>query len=124
MAGPETPLDGVVPALAALELLHAFAVVQDDVMDDWATWRRRPTAHRVLAGQQAAAGRCGDLDRFGEAAAVLVGDLCLVWADRLLGAAALLLERALRVTRYTARQDGESRVLFGYGWPGWTGPIR
>lgn len=87
VVGPDAPLAPVLPALAALELLHAFALVHDDVMDGSATRRGRPTAHRRLAGQHRAAGRDGDPDRFGDGAAVLVGDLCLVWADRLLGQA-------------------------------------
>ena len=88
-AGGDEPLAPAVPAFAALELLHTFALVHDDVMDRSATRRGRPTAHRILADQHRAAERRGDADRFGEAAAVLVGDLCLVWADRLLGTAAL-----------------------------------
>src|SRR4051794_27907140 len=40
-AGPGDPLDGVLPALAALELMHTFALVHDDVMDESATRRGR-----------------------------------------------------------------------------------
>ncbi|MFI5893422.1 polyprenyl synthetase family protein [Actinoplanes sp. NPDC051513] len=75
------PLEPVLPALAALELMHTFALVHDDVMDDSATRRGRPTAHRIFAGQHGA--------RFGASAAILVGDLCLVWADQLLARAPL-----------------------------------
>ncbi|MFV2017393.1 polyprenyl synthetase family protein [Micromonospora sp. LOL_023] len=87
VVGPDAALAPVLPALAALELLHTFALIHDDVMDASATRRGRPTAHQRLAGQHRDAGRTGDADRFGEAAAVLVGDLCLVWADRLLAMA-------------------------------------
>jgi geranylgeranyl diphosphate synthase type I len=80
---------GILPALAALELLHAFALMHDDVMDASATRRGRPTAHRVFAAQHRNARRRGDAGRFGEAAAVLGGDLCLVWADQLLARAEL-----------------------------------
>jgi geranylgeranyl diphosphate synthase type I len=86
-AGPEPRVEAVLPAFAALEVLHTFALVHDDVMDGSDTRRGHPTAHRVLEAQHAAAGRRGDAARFGEASAVLIGDLCLVWADRLLGAA-------------------------------------
>lgn len=89
VVGGQEPVAAVLPALAALELLHTFALVHDDVMDASATRRGRPTAHRTLAAQHVAAGHTGDADHFGEAAAVLVGDLCLVWADRLLAHAAL-----------------------------------
>ncbi|HEU5111504.1 MAG TPA: polyprenyl synthetase family protein, partial [Micromonosporaceae bacterium] len=78
------PAEPLLPALASLELLHAFALVHDDVMDDSDLRRGRLTAHRRLAADHAAAGRRGDPNRFGYSAAVLVGDLCLVWADRLM----------------------------------------
>ncbi|WDZ86208.1 polyprenyl synthetase family protein [Micromonospora cathayae] len=89
VAGAEADLAPVLPALSALELLHTFALVHDDVMDSSATRRGRPTAHRAVADQHRAAGRRGDPDRFGEAVAVLIGDLCLVWADRLISRAGL-----------------------------------
>jgi geranylgeranyl diphosphate synthase type I len=72
----DDPVEPVLPALAALELMHTFALVHDDVMDESATRRGRPTAHRIFERQHGA--------RFGESAAILVGDLCLVWADQLL----------------------------------------
>jgi geranylgeranyl diphosphate synthase type I len=83
VAGLAPSLDAVLPALASLELLHAFALVQDDVMDGSATRRGRPTAHEVLAAEHSAAGRAGSAGRFGSTGAVLLGDLLLVWADRM-----------------------------------------
>lgn len=83
LSGLNAELDAILPALAGLELLHAFALVQDDVMDGSATRRGRPTAHQVLAAEHAAAGRAGSADWFGSAGAVLLGDLLLVWADRI-----------------------------------------
>jgi geranylgeranyl diphosphate synthase type I len=83
------PVEPVLPALAALELMHSFALVHDDVMDDSATRRGGPTAHRIFAAQHSNAGRIGDPDRFGTTSAILVGDLCLIWADQLLARAAL-----------------------------------
>ena len=84
MAGPDDPIEPVLPALATLELMHAFALVHDDVMDASATRRGAPTAHRTFAAQHARDGRRGDPEHFGEASAILVGDLCLIWADQLL----------------------------------------
>ncbi|MBO4205335.1 polyprenyl synthetase family protein [Micromonospora echinofusca] len=99
VVGGEAPLPPVLPALAALEILHAFALVHDDVMDASATRRGRPTVHRSMAAAHRAARRAGDPDRFGEAAAILVGDLCLVWADRLLGRTAVPAATLLDVRR-------------------------
>ena len=87
--GPDVPVDPVLAALGALELLHTFALVHDDVMDGSATRRRRPTMHRVFAAQHAAAGRVGDAAGFGTTSAILAGDLCLIWADQLLACSPL-----------------------------------
>ncbi|OJF15533.1 polyprenyl synthetase [Couchioplanes caeruleus subsp. caeruleus] len=87
--GGREPIDPVLPALAALELMHTFALVHDDVMDGSDTRRGRPTAHRLFAAQHRHGGRLGDPDHFGATSAILVGDLCLVWADQLLAQAAL-----------------------------------
>jgi geranylgeranyl diphosphate synthase type I len=69
-------------AAAGLELLHAFALIQDDVMDESATRRGAPTVHVRLADW--AADRLADPARFGRSAAVLLADLCLVWSERML----------------------------------------
>ncbi|MEV7329765.1 polyprenyl synthetase family protein [Micromonospora sp. NPDC093244] len=98
-AGGGEPLAPVLPALAALELLHTFALVHDDVMDASTTRRGRPTAHVALAEQHIAAGHRGDPGRFGEAVAVLIGDLCMVWADRLLAQATVAPGRLFEVRR-------------------------
>ncbi|MGC1213899.1 MAG: polyprenyl synthetase family protein [Micromonospora sp.] len=99
VVGGGEPLATVLPALAALELLHTFALVHDDVMDASDTRRGRPTAHRAAAARHRAAGHTGDPDRFGEAVAVLIGDLCMVWADRLLAHATVPPSRLLDVRR-------------------------
>ncbi|WP_410819795.1 polyprenyl synthetase family protein [Micromonospora sp. 050-3] len=97
--GGTAALPPVLPALAALELLHTFALVHDDVMDASTTRRGRPTAHVALAEQHVAAGHRGDPGRFGEAVAVLIGDLCMVWADQLLAHASVPSTRLFEVRR-------------------------
>ncbi|MEU1966286.1 polyprenyl synthetase family protein [Micromonospora sediminicola] len=97
--GGEAAVQDVLPALSALELLHTFALVHDDVMDASDTRRGLPTAHRAAAARHRAAGHAGDPDRYGEAVAVLIGDLCMVWADRLMAHAALPADRLLDVRR-------------------------
>ncbi|MFP5375732.1 MAG: polyprenyl synthetase family protein [Acidimicrobiia bacterium] len=76
-----------VDAGAALELLHCFALVHDDVMDGSATRRGLPTVHVAFERRHRAAGWRGEGRRFGEGAAILVGDIAFVLADRLLGGA-------------------------------------
>lgn len=77
------PTEVTVRAAASLELLHAFALVQDDVMDESDIRRGRPSAHRAFQLWHHERGLPGSSARFGESAAVLLGDLCLVWAEQL-----------------------------------------
>lgn len=76
--------DAALRAAASTELLHAFALIQDDVMDRSAMRRGRPAAHVRLAEWYAARHLAGDARHFGESAAVLLGDLLLVWAEQML----------------------------------------
>ena len=71
----------LITAAASLELLHACALVHDDVMDASATRRGRPAAHAAFAELHRAEDWAGDPDVFGTSAAILLGDLLLSWAD-------------------------------------------
>jgi geranylgeranyl diphosphate synthase, type I len=75
----------VVGAGAALEMLHCFALIHDDVMDASLVRRGAPTVHVQLADQHRGATWSGDPGRYGEGGAILVGDMALVYADVLLG---------------------------------------
>jgi geranylgeranyl diphosphate synthase, type I len=83
-AGADGDDPRVIDAGAALELMHAFALFHDDVMDGAATRRGRPTTHTVFAELHAAQQWAGESRRFGEGVAILVGDLAFVYADRLM----------------------------------------
>ncbi len=98
--GPAEDDDAVLRAVAALEFVHASALVHDDVMDGAFTRRGRPATHVGFAGRHGADGLTGDGDTFGVGAAILVGDLALVWSDELLrrsGIAGATLTRARTV---------------------------
>lgn len=77
----------VVDAGAAIELMHAFALFHDDVMDDAASRRGAPTTHVVFADHHVDGAWAGEARRFGEGVAILVGDLAFVFADQLMSAA-------------------------------------
>jgi geranylgeranyl diphosphate synthase, type I len=73
----------VVRAGAALELLHIFALIHDDVMDESDSRRGQPSVHTLAAQLHLHAGARGDARHFGESIAVLVGDLAHAEADHL-----------------------------------------
>ncbi len=77
----EQPL---VSAAAALELLHASALVHDDVMDASDTRRGRPATHRAFERHHREHGWSGDPEQYGLATAILLGDLLLSWSDEML----------------------------------------
>ena len=80
-------------ACAALELLHASALVHDDFMDASDTRRGRPATHRAFEEQHRTAGWRGDPRQYGAAGAILLGDLLLSWSEELLRRCGLPLDR-------------------------------
>jgi geranylgeranyl diphosphate synthase type I len=77
----------VIDAGAAFELLHAFALVHDDVMDGSDTRRGEMTAHIEFGERHRTGTWRGEARRFGEGVAILIGDLSHVYADLLLDGA-------------------------------------
>ena len=78
------PSAAAVRAAASFELLHAFALMQDDVMDASASRRGRPAAHIQFTRWHHERALSGSAGRFGESAAILLGDLCLIWSEQML----------------------------------------
>ncbi len=74
---PRATRPDLVRVAAALELLHLFALVQDDVMDRSDTRRGRPSLHVVAAERHREQDGLGDPTLFGDSVAVLVADLAL-----------------------------------------------
>lgn len=94
----------LVRAAAALELLHASALVHDDYMDASATRRGRPATHTMFGARHRALGWTGSAEQYGAAAAILLGDLLLAWSDELLRRCGLpddLVRAALAVFDHT-----------------------
>ena len=83
-AGGDPADPAVVDAGAAFELLQAFALIHDDVMDGSAVRRGARTAHLDYGDRHRDGSWRGEERRFGEGVAILLGDLAFVYADRLL----------------------------------------
>jgi geranylgeranyl diphosphate synthase, type I len=95
-AGDVPDESALLRACAALEVLHASALVHDDLMDASDTRRGRPATHVAFAAAHRAAGWSGDPEQYGAAAAILLGDLLLSWADELLRRCGLPREQVWR----------------------------
>ncbi|MFE5736196.1 polyprenyl synthetase family protein [Streptomyces celluloflavus] len=83
--GPGRPLP-LLRTAAALEMFHASALIHDDIMDRSETRHRHPTVHHMLTHRHAG-GRAPEW--FGISAAIMAGDMALVWSDELLNSAGL-----------------------------------
>jgi geranylgeranyl diphosphate synthase, type I len=111
VADVDTASPDVLRLFAALELLHACVLVHDDVIDASATRRGLPTVHRIFADRHRERNWHGSPDQFGMSAAILLGDLSLVWADDIVAMADLPLDAHRRVQRVWA--DIRTEVLGG-----------
>ncbi|HCA88694.1 MAG TPA: geranylgeranyl pyrophosphate synthase [Streptomyces sp.] len=87
--GPATGerAEAALRAAGALELLQACAIVHDDLMDASPLRRGAASAHVAFAQRHREEKMRGEAQAFGASAAILAGDLALVWADDLWEAA-------------------------------------
>jgi len=110
-----SPIDpqarAVVRAVSSLELIHACALVHDDLMDDSTTRRGAPTVHVDFARRHRSAGWLGAPERFGAATAILLGDIALAWADDMLRGSDLWPDQLARAQ--TVWQAMRTEVLAG-----------
>ncbi|MDH6122551.1 polyprenyl synthetase family protein [Kitasatospora sp. GAS204B] len=94
----------MVRAASAMELVHAAAVVHDDLIDDSPIRRGAPTAHLAL---RRAVADGPERETQGRALAMLVGDLLMSWAGQLFagcGLPAAYLARARPLWATLARE--------------------
>jgi geranylgeranyl diphosphate synthase, type I len=83
-AGGDPSDSRVVDAGAGLEMLHTFALVHDDIMDNSSTRRGMDAVHIQFSDEHRRQGWQSEGRRFGEGVAILVGDMAFVYADQLL----------------------------------------
>ncbi|OBK27557.1 geranylgeranyl pyrophosphate synthase [Mycobacterium asiaticum] len=96
---------------SALEMLHAFALIHDDVIDASATRRGQPTAHMHFAALHRDHQWRGAPEQFGISAAILVGDIAHAWANDIVSRAVLSEDARRRVERVWS--DIRTEVLGG-----------
>ena len=92
-------IDDALPAACAVEMVHAYSLVHDDLpaMDDDDLRRGRPTCHKA----------------FGEATAILVGDALLARAFEILATETQPAERAARCCAVLGRAAGATELVGG-----------
>lgn len=93
-------LETILPAAIAIELVHAYSLVHDDLpsMDNADTRRGKPSCHK----------------QFGEATAILVGDALLTLAFEITSKPSpLSTPAALRTIQILARASGEAGMVGG-----------
>ncbi len=97
--GRRARAEEMVPAACALELIHAYSLVHDDLpaMDNADTRRGQPSSHV----------------RWGQATAILVGDGLQTLAFEVLCALPLPAERVLTSVRLLAQAAGEAGMVGG-----------
>ncbi len=112
VARTSDPSEAIVLAAASIELFHAAALVHDDIIDRSDTRRGAPSTHRAFAKHHRASAWAGDEEHFGLSAAILLGDLLLVWSDQLFVEACALVspENAVRARAEFSKMRGEVTI--------------
>ncbi|MBT8159349.1 MULTISPECIES: polyprenyl synthetase family protein [Arthrobacter] len=80
-AGGEPAHSDIITAGCALELFQAAALIHDDIIDRSDTRRGGPSVHKRFSQLHESEGWALDSERFGHAAAILTGDLCLSFSE-------------------------------------------
>lgn len=100
---------GVMPLAAALECVHTYSLIHDDLpaMDDDDLRRGKPTSHK----------------KYGEALAILAGDALITLAFEILSCPEFTrifpLNRVLAVIRDVAQASGSTGLIAGQVWDMW-----
>ena len=92
--------ESIIRAIASLELLQGCALIHDDLIDASDTRRGQPSIHRRFEMIHQNDELSGTPENYGASAAILLGDLALVWADQMLhqsGVTDVQLVRALPI---------------------------
>jgi geranylgeranyl diphosphate synthase, type I len=109
---PRDPVaTSVLTACAGFELMHAWGLIHDDIIDASRTRRGHPAAHVALADWHRMRRFSGDPDAFGTGTAILIGDLAEIWADLMVHASGLPADAQVRIRPVWSAVRAE--VLYG-----------
>jgi geranylgeranyl diphosphate synthase type I len=89
LGAAKNPTPQMIAAFASLELVHVCALIHDDVMDGSDTRRGAPAIHKSFENLHKTKNLTGSAEQFGISAAILLGDLALIWSDQMLHNAGL-----------------------------------
>lgn len=89
----------ILKAAASLELLQASALIHDDLMDSSDSRRGKPSIHKLFAKEHGV--------NFGNSAAILIGDLALVWSEEALNQSGISIDALFNVNPINASMRSE-----------------
>ncbi|WP_425387271.1 polyprenyl synthetase family protein [Arthrobacter castelli] len=111
-AGGSPESERIISAGAALELFQSAALIHDDIIDNSDTRRGAPSVHRRFSALHDRSGWSLNPDRFGRAAAILAGDMCLSFSEELFAFATM--ESVDDGTSAPAQREGR-KTIHGQG---------
>lgn len=97
--------EAIAAAAGSVELLHAAALVHDDIIDDSETRRGSPSIHAGFRDSHVRSYMSGDAALYGTGAAIIAGDLCLALSEELFDAAGFANDQAAREAHAALRRD-------------------
>lgn len=94
---PDEEDHAVLKAISALEFIQACALIHDDIIDASDTRRGSPTIHRRVESLHQERKWHGSSALYGEAVAILIGDIALSWAEEMLQSSGLSASALARI---------------------------
>lgn len=92
--------DAAIFASISVELLHTFALIHDDIIDNSDLRREKPTTHKIFERLHENRGLKGSKSQYGLSSAILTGDLAFSLAEEILTIAPFPQERLRRARNY------------------------
>ena len=103
--------DAILFATASVELLHVFALIHDDIMDNSSLRRGKLTTHKQFEKAHQNKNLAGEPREFGLSAAILAGDLAESFSEEVLTNAPFPQERVRRAKIFFDQM--KTQVIYG-----------